>query len=465
MYAIVDIETTGGYAAKNCITEIAIILHNGTAVEGKFTTLINPERPIDKYVQSMTGITNAMVATAPKFEEVATNIYNLLHDRVFVAHNVNFDYSFVKQHLKTAGFDIDLPKICTIKMARKIFPGLPKYGLGSLCSHFNINNDARHRATGDATATTELFLKILANDTNGEVAKLTKRRKQSQYLPPNLTTNIIDKLPSLPGVYYFHNNKGKIIYVGKAINLKKRVSSHFSNNKSSKQKQDFLRNIYNITWQNCSSDLTASIFESTEIKRLWPIYNKSQKHYERQYGIFLFEDGLGYQRLAIDNKKKILKPLATFGLLVEARQFLSQLCTDFDIHPATFFLSKEAAQSLPTAKNHNKKIEQILLAINKTKQTYLVHDGAMHYVLIEEGKFYGMGKIENLTSILTNVQAKNSKPKNKKFVLKNIAAATQEKTTTLEKIKELLTPYSENLVIQSYINNYITQKNDSVIML
>ncbi len=459
MYAIVDIETTGGYATQNCITEIAIILYNGKEVEGKFQTLVNPERPIDWYVQKMTGITNAMVASAPKFEEVATSIYNLLKDRIFVAHNVNFDYSFVKQHLKTANYDIDLPKICTIKMARKIFPGLPKYGLASLCHHFKIGNEARHRAAGDATATTELFTLLLANDKSGEIVKLTKRRKQSQYLPPNLTTDVIDTMPSLPGVYYFHNNKGKIIYVGKAINLKKRVSSHFANNKSTKQKQDFLRDIYNITWQNCSSDLIASVFESIEIKRLWPIYNKSQKHYERQYGIFMFEDAKGYLRLAIDNKKKILKPLAAFQLLVQARQTLFAFCEEHNIEPAMFFLSKEKIVEPSSAEIHNEKIQKIVDVFQESKKTYLVHDGAKNYLLVEEGRFYGMGKLNNVDKLITSkAGSKKTKP-----TIKNEKKQTQN--TVLEKLKEALTFYPENITIQSCINNHIVKNPDSVIML
>jgi DNA polymerase-3 subunit epsilon len=451
MFAIVDIETTGGFGTNNCITEIAIVLHNGKEIEGRFQTLINPQSPINWYVQNMTGITNDMVASAPKFNEVAENIYNLIKDRIFIAHNVNFDYAFVRSHLKNVGYEIDLPKICTIKLSRKIFPGLPKYGLGSLSKHFNITNTARHRAIGDAEATTKLFEIILANDINGEVEKLTKKRKASQYLPPNLTTDVIATMPSLPGVYYFHNNKGKIIYVGKAINLKKRVTSHFSNNKSSKQKQDFLREIYNITWKDCSSNLTAQIFESIEIKRLWPQFNKSQKHYEKQFGIFMFEDFLGYKRLAIDNKKKVIQPIAIFGLVVEARQILFNFCNELDIHPAMFFLSKESPEKLPNLKAYNKKIDELIASINKTKQTYLVHDGALHYVLIEQGKFYGMGRIET-----QKISALLVKSKIKKKL-------TQQ--AKLEEIKKHLTAYSENLTVLSHVTKYVNENPANVILL
>lgn len=440
MFAIVDIETTGGFGVKNCITEIAIILHNGQQIEHKYTTLINPEAPINWYVQNMTGITNKMVANAPKFVDVASHIHNLLKDRIFIAHNVNFDYSFVKQHLQTEGYTIDLPKICTVKLSRKIFPGLPKYGLSSLSKHFNIENTARHRAIGDAQATAQLFEIILANDKNGEVAKLTKRRKAAQYLPPNITTNIIANLPSLPGVYYFYNNKQKVIYVGKAINLKKRVASHFANNKSSKQKQDFLKEVYNITHTNCSSDLAAMLLESIEIHKIWPKYNKSQKHYERQYGIFLFEDSLGYQRLAIDNAKKVLQPLLTFSLLVEARNFLQQVCTENEIHPSLFFLSKEIVTHSHTTQQHNNKIKRIIEQIESTKKTYLIHDGALTYILIEQGKFYGFGKIDNISTHL------NSKSK-------------------LHSLKNIITAYPPNNTINTYLQQYILQYPESVIEL
>lgn len=457
MFAIVDIETTGGYGNKNCITEIAIILHNGKDIEGQFHSLINPEAPIDWYVQKMTGITNAMVASAPKFNDVAESIYNLLKDRIFVAHNVNFDYSFVRNHLYQCGFVIDLPKICTVKLSRKIFPGLPKYGLGSLSKHFSIENIARHRAIGDATATTKLFELILSNDKNNEVAKLSKRRKTAQYLPPNLSnTLVVDNLPSLPGVYYFHNSKQKVIYVGKAINLKKRVTSHFSNNKSSKQKQEFLKEIYNISWQQCSSELTAQIFESVEIKRLWPKFNKSQKFYEKQYGIFIFEDAKGYKRLAIDNKKKVLQPLQTFGLLVEARQFLTQLCNSFDIHLSFFYLSKQIQENIPEVEKHNTKIDDIVTEINKTKQSYLVHDGTHHYILIEEGKFWGMGKIKN-KNIIESVTKKLEKTKKSK--------SSNNKHKTMEIIKKHLTQYPENFTVLSYINSYVFNNSEAVIPL
>ncbi|MFY8128238.1 MAG: exonuclease domain-containing protein [Chitinophagaceae bacterium] len=434
-FAIVDIETTGGHANKNGITEIAIVLFDGTEIEGSFTTLVNPQMPIQPYVQSMTGITNSMVALAPLFKDVAYQIHNLLQDRIFVAHNVNFDYSFVKHELQQAGFTIDLPKICTVRLARKVFPGLPKYGLGSLSKHFNIANSARHRAMGDAMATTTLLQLMLQKEIGvNEINKLSKRRKAAQYLPPNLSNGDISNFPSLPGVYYFHDKKGKIIYVGKAVNLKKRISSHFSNNKISKQKQDFLRDIYTISYEECSSDLMAEVLESIEIKRLWPKYNKSQKHGERKYGIYQFEDSLGYLRLAIDNKKKILKPLVQVNLLVEARNILRQWSEDLNIHPYLFFLSKEIPDEFPNVKLHNLAINDLVKQIKATQEDYLIHDGTGHYFYMEQSQFIGIAQ-------LSKRQTKQSK----------------------SLIKEAITLHPTNNVATSLLVTYAQQFPETVI--
>ena len=356
MFAIIDIETTGGHSTYNGITEIAIVLHNGKEVEGKFQTLVNPRMPIQRYVQSLTGITDAMVSTAPTFEKVAPQVYNLLKDRIFIAHNVNFDYAFVKQHLKEAGFEFNQPKLCTIRLSRKIFPGLPKYGLESICRELNIPNNQRHRAAGDAIATTQLFELLLKHDQSGELQKMMKRGSKEQYLPPNVAAEKIQHLPYVPGVYYFHNNKGKIIYVGKAKNLKKRVTSHFSNNKTSKQKQEFLREIHDITWKEFSSDFIASIFESIEIKRLWPAFNKSQKHFEQRYALYMFEDAKGYYRLGIDKKRKLSQPIISFRFFVEAHRTLWKLAKEYELHPALCFLEKEHSRKiiLPDKNEHNK---------------------------------------------------------------------------------------------------------------
>lgn len=433
MFAVVDIETTGGHANANNITEIAIVLHNGKEIEGKFTSLVNPCMPIQRYVQGLTGITDAMVATAPKFEELAENIYNLLKDRIFVAHNVNFDYSFVKHQLSQAGYDLTTHKLCTIRLARRIFPNLPKYGLGTVCRELKIELNDRHRAAGDAIATAHLFQLLIENDTSGELKKMVKKNS-NQYLPPNLSSQKVDDLPIGAGVYYFKNKQGKVVYVGKAKNIKKRVISHFANNKPSKQKQAFLKDIYDVSFQEMDTEFLAALFETIEIKRIWPIYNKSQKHYEHQYGIFMFEDSKGYLRLGIDKKRKILQPLLSFGMMLQAHNTLWSWSKQHNIHPALCFLDKrvKTEDALPQVDEHNLIISNLVKKIEETKETFLIQE-ASSYILVENGSFYGMGKV-----------------------------AIQSMWESKEAVKPHLTQYPENELLKGMIKQFILKYPEKV---
>jgi len=442
VYAIVDIETTGSHPDKNGITEIAIVLHNGKEIEGRYVTLINPGIHIPKYISYLTGITNEIVENAPSFSEVALPIFNLLKNRIFIAHNVNFDYTFIRHHLMDQGYYWLPKKLCTLKLSRKAFPGLPKYGLGHLCKTFDIPNESRHRAGGDADATAILFQKIL--DEGGEklVKDFLKKENHEQILPPNLAKEEIDKLPYIPGVYYFHNAKGKIIYVGKAKCLKRRVLSHFTGLNTGKKRQDFLRNIYSVTFTECPTEFTAFILESIEIKKYWPEFNFSQKRAEQFYGIYLFEDSAGFKRLAIDKKRKHIEPLASFTLLADAHRQLWRLVKDFNLHPALCFLEKQSF--IP--KNiqpelYNMNVMNAVEFLQKNLGTFAIVEpqatgNQKSCVLIENGKFYGMGLLPDDHSIYETIHLKN-----------------------------YLTAYPENEMIRTLVKTYIHRNNINVIQL
>ena len=219
LYAIVDIETTGSYAAGNGITEIAIVIHDGKEVLDFYETLVNPGQPIPYFIQNLTGINEAMVAHAPSFEQVAPKVFEMLQDKIFVAHNVNFDYSFLKHHLDDAGYKFDAKKLCTVRLSRKIMPGLYGYSLGKLCHQLNINLTNHHRAGGDALATAQIFSMLVARDDKDVIAAMLKGRNREQYIPPHLPVEQLDNLRKCPGVDYFYNLKGKFIYVGKAVKI------------------------------------------------------------------------------------------------------------------------------------------------------------------------------------------------------------------------------------------------------
>ncbi|MEP7277129.1 MAG: exonuclease domain-containing protein [Bacteroidota bacterium] len=415
MYAIVDIETTGGHATANGITEIAIVLHNGRETEGKFHTMINPGIPIPRHITALTGISNEMVYDAPFFDQVAQRIFNLLENRVFVAHNVNFDYSFILHQLQQAGYALNVKKLCTVRMSRKVFPGFASYSLGNICRDLKIDINNRHRAMGDTLATVQLFELVLRHDTTGVVATMLKGRNKEQYLPPHLPAPEIEQLPSKAGVYYFYNQKKQIVYVGKAANLQQRVKSHFSNNDSSKRKQEFLRTIHSVSFKVCSSELAALIVESTEIRRLWPQYNRSQKKYHQAYGLYTYEDRNGYLRLFIEKKKKNLAPVYTFNLLHEGQVLLKKMIDEFELNAALCFVTKstETGTATEAAVAYNQKVMQAIRSLQEQLPTFLVCDGEdenANYFLMERGCFAGMGPLpkkllqeENLAAIRENI--------------------------------------------------------------
>ncbi|OCX52630.1 DNA polymerase III subunit epsilon [Mucilaginibacter sp. PPCGB 2223] len=411
MYAIVDIETTGSHASAHGITEIAIVIHDGTQVINRFETLVNPCAPIPVYIQALTGIDDRMVQNAPLFNDIAEQIFGLLNGNIFVAHNVNFDYSFMRHHLQRAGYDLQCPKLCTVRLGRKIFPGLPSYSLGKFCRQMGIENLSRHRAMGDAFATTQLFELMLQNDRQGHITTSLKQKSKEHSLPSNLPQAQVDALPNAPGVYYFHDQKGKIVYVGKARNLKKRVKSHFTNNRADLQKQEFLRNIHTITHQTCGTELLAFILEAVEIKRLWPKYNRAQKHYEYTYGLYRFEDQRGYTRLAIDKWTRYSQPLYTCNSMLEGYNLLNRLIAEFDLCPKLCFVQRNdqpcprvktkpcACQVTETTQRYNKRVNKAIDHLKAALSTFAIRDKGRtddeySYILIENGEFYGMGYVK-----------------------------------------------------------------------
>ena len=451
MYAIVDIETTGGYAAANGITEICIHIFDGTRVVEIYETLINPRQPIPYYIQSMTGITDDMVKDAPLFEDVSEKIFQLLHDKIFVAHNVNFDYSFVKSHLAANNYTLNTRKLCTVRLSRKIFPGFPSYSLGNLCHSLNIIINDRHRAGGDTEATVKVFQLLLQNDKEQFIKKSLTKTSKEQTLPPNVPKEHFEQLPYTPGVYYFHNEKGKIIYIGKAKNIRYRVNSHFSNNSESRQKQNFLRHTYAISFQPCATELMAHILESTEIKKLWPIFNYSQKNAERVYGIFLYEDQNGYYRLAIEKNKNHLKPVHTFHYLADGHSILRKLIREYNLCPKFCFIQTSASicagilekycygacEHKEESAAYNIRVQEAIASLTTRPCFAIVENGLnadeQSCVLIWDGKFYGMGYIPS-DILLSNP----------------------------EELKDLLTPYKENLFIRNLVNGYAARFPEKV---
>ena len=406
-YAIVDIETTGGNAGGSRITEIAIVIHDGTTIIDRWETLVNPEKDIPLAIFALTGINNETVRDAPVFDVVSEKVYEMLNGRIFVAHNVNFDYSFVHYQLQEAGFKWSAKKLCTVRAARKILPGFASYSLGKLCNSLNISIENRHRAGGDAAATAILFQMLLEADNSNHIAAMIKKTAPDQNLPPNLPPSDFEQLPEKAGIYYFYNQANKVIYVGKAINLKKRVASHFTGNKTTAQRQNFLKDIYSISFEVCATELMALLLECSEIKKLWPEYNRALKKYDAKFGLYTYEARNGYQYLAVGKIIKNQHCIEYFNLENDGIQLLLQTAEKFNIdfrfckfsnYGDGIFATNFNPETLPDLDAHNEKVENAIQYLKNNKPSFaLIDKGRIHEerscVWVEKGHFYGMGYV------------------------------------------------------------------------
>lgn len=331
MYAIVDIETTGGFSEAHRITEIAVMVHNGYEIVDEFQSLINPGRPIPGFIRGLTGIDDGMVKNAPAFSDISSILFELLKDKIFVAHNVNFDYNFLRQEFFRIGKVFNRPRLCTVRLGRKIYPGLRSYSLGRICEHAGITIRDRHRAFGDAEATAHLFGLMLGKDKTGIIAMALKRDSGESFLPPHIAKEKYEALPEQAGVYYFHDAHGKVIYIGKAVNIKSRFKSHFSG--GSKSNQSMKSEICDISYELTGSDFLAMLLESLEIKRLWPKFNRAQKVNSTSWGIYQYEDVAGYRRFQIAKTKNMQPPEFSFTTHAEAWSYLLGKINEYHLCP------------------------------------------------------------------------------------------------------------------------------------
>jgi DNA polymerase-3 subunit epsilon len=413
-YAIVDIETTGGNAGGSRITEIAIIIHDGTSVIDRWETLVNPQKEIPIPIFALTGINNEMVRDAPIFDDIAEKVFEMLTGRIFVAHNVNFDYSFVRHQLEESGFKWTARKLCTVRATRKIKPGLGSYSLGNLCRTLDIPVEHRHRAGGDADATVILFSRLLEWDNEREIEKMVKKTSQDQRLPPNLPPEDFEQLPEKPGVYYFYNQAKKVVYVGKAVNLKKRVASHFSGHKITPQRQHFLRDIHGISFEVCATEFMALLLECTEIKKLWPMYNKALKRFEAKFGLYEYEARSGYRYLAVGKLNKFQTCIQVFNNLHDGINLLRNLAERFEIDYRFCKYcvegEREAAPrydltDLPDVMQHNEQVENAIDFVMQNRPSFGIIDKGRSAeerscIWVEKGHFYGMGYITSDVGII-----------------------------------------------------------------
>ena len=269
-----DLETTGATATHDRITEVGLIeVERGRPV-GEWSTLINPGVSIPPAIQALTGITNDMVALAPSFGEISRELLRRIEGRLLVAHNARFDYGFLRNEFERAGIRYSSRVLCTVRLSRKLFPQHARHNLDALMARHGIDCDARHRALGDARVLWQLVQRWQRELDHPAVAAAAADLVRTPTVPAGLPGNVFDDIPETPGVYLFHGQNGVVLYVGKSINLRARVMSHFSGDHRVNKDMKIAREVARVEWVETAGELGALIEESRLVKQLAPVYNR-----------------------------------------------------------------------------------------------------------------------------------------------------------------------------------------------
>ncbi|MBG6188868.1 exonuclease domain-containing protein [Flavobacterium sp. CAN_S2] len=328
MYAILDIETTGGQFNEEGITEIAIYKFDGHEIVDQFISLVNPEIPIQPFVVKLTGINNAMLQSAPKFFEVAKRIIEMTNDCIVVAHNASFDYRILRTEFRRLGYDFEAQTLCTVELSKKLLPEQPSHSLGKLVRALGIPMADRHRASGDALATVKLFKILLEKDLEKEIVKDFIKLEIEKGIAPKLL-DIVAKLPAKTGVYYIHNEKGNLVYIGKSRNIKKRINQHFTGTSTKCKK--IQAEVFTVTYDETGSELIALLKESEEIKINKPIYNRAQRKSIFQLALYAEKDKNGYINLKLQKADGRKKEITSFTSLQEGKNALFRITSHYNL--------------------------------------------------------------------------------------------------------------------------------------
>lgn len=286
-YAFVDIETTGSSAQLGRITEVAIILMCDQQVIDTFQSLVNPETIIPPFITKVTGIDDTMVAKAPVFADIAQSVWEKLEGCIFVAHNVRFDYKFLKQEFGRLDMEFQAEQLCTVKLSRQLYPEHSRHGLDALVERFDLNIEHRHRALDDCQLMVDLW-QLWHQADSDKLMKAVVQQLQGPILPKNLARSQINNLPQTPGVYYFYANEAATpLYIGKGSDIKRRVLRHFSGDHLSERQAEMIKQISQIYFYQTTGVLGALLHEYEQIKQQAPVYNRRMSAPDAFYTLYL----------------------------------------------------------------------------------------------------------------------------------------------------------------------------------
>lgn len=410
----------------------------------QFISLVNPEREIQPFVVNLTGINSNMLRNAPKFYEVAKRIIEITEDCIVVAHNADFDYRILKTEFNRLGYNYRRKALCTVSLAQQLIPEQPSYSLGKLSRSLGIPMIDRHRANGDAWATVQLFKILLNKDSVKTIIKDSILTDKKETLPTNLKY-ILEDLPSQTGVYYIHDKKGSIIYIGKSRNIRKRVNEHFTGTNSKSKKIQI--EVAAVSYETTGSELIALLKESEAIKKNNPVLNRALKSTIFTHGIYQFVDVNGYINLKINNVNKG-EAINTFANYNSAKSFMLHIIEQYQLCLKLTGLSNSktscfnyeikkcegACVSNEAPVLYNERVLKMIKKYSYNHQNMAIIDSGRQHdersvILIENGTFKGIGYV------------------NLNFQMNN-----------LEILKNIISPITNNRDTQHIIQSYMRQK-------
>lgn len=417
MYTILDIETTGGKYNEEGITEIAIHKFDGHQVVDKFISLVNPEKEIQPFVSNLTGINSKMLRTAPKFHEVAKRIVEITEGSVLVAHNAQFDYRILRTEFRRLGFNFERKTLCTVDLSKNLLPDAESYSLGKLVRSLGIPMSDRHRANGDAIATLKLFKLLLSKDSSKTIIKEVVRRETQGELSQR-QLDMVEQMPSETGVYYMHDKKGDILFLGKSTYIKKRVNQHFT--KNGDKARQLIKETKKITFEKTGSELVALLKENEELVKNAPKYNVNNRP-KNLYSLDLNSNKNGYFTFEIHKKRQDRETITTFNNFSSAKKFLYKITEEFQLCTKLTGVSEEAGNCLnytsgkcsgscigkEDATAYNERVQKAMDKYSMSNKNVVIVDkgrevGEYSAILIKEGEFKGIGYY-NLNHQINNI--------------------------------------------------------------
>ena len=417
-YTVIDVETTGG-VGNGRMTEICIITIENMQITDIWSSLINPESYIPRNIVALTGITDEMVADAPRFCDIAAIIEQKTRDAIFVAHNVNFDYGFLKKEFEFIGATFLRKKLCTVRLSRKLIPGLPSYSLSKLCRSVGISLVGAHRAEADTRATTTLFLRLLKKDAIDSFkifSNFLSKASREATLPPHINSSDFNKLPSSAGIYLFKDKKGKMLYVGKAKNIKKRVLSHIY--AKAQKSIDMCAETHHLDFLETGNELCALLLEADYIRQFYPKYNRAQKRPVKTYQIISYTNRIGVEQIALGESRNAANSVYTLYNKIAGIELLITLCKKYNLCPKFCALQTTndpcshykitdcngVCSGDESPADYNKRVYEALEALQNTRDSFIIKqkgrtEDENAVILVTNGEYQGFGFINKAESV------------------------------------------------------------------